>query len=328
MARHFVWTHDVGKQVHGGSKATLDSYEIAKRAGWTEFDTTLNDRGVRRLISFFAQLIRVFRVQRDSVFLVQLPAYGPANILLANIFVRFFQSKILLHDIDRLKRPKAFSTEELYKYAGEIIYTGKLIDYLNVLAVEGKAAIRLEMWDYLVDPEFRFPKCSPDGLIIFAGNLAKDTVSWLYTPGISRPPLVLYGNRCDVSELGHRGDVYGGPFASAHPNFQHSVGWGLIWTGAKTGREDSSFDYEMICQSHKFSLYMACGIPVIVWDRAYVADIVRHYECGILVSDLSEIESAVQKVTKGMHEKYRQSANMLGERVRRGEFLLELLKLD
>jgi hypothetical protein len=325
---HFVWTHDVGKRVHGGSKATLDSYEIAKRAGWMEFDTSLKGQGFRRLVSYFAQIIRVLLVRRDSVFLVQLPAYGPANIILANLLVRLFKSKILLHDIDRLKRPKPFSTEDLYKHADEIIYTGKLIDYLEASVVDCKCSSRLEMWDYLVDPEFQLPQFEPAGRILFAGNLANDTVGWIYTSQISRPPLDLYGNRCVVYDLGHRGDRYGGPFDADNPIFHRPVGWGLVWTGAKSGGDVSDFDYEMICQSHKFSLYMACGLPVIVWDRAYIANIVQHYECGILISDLSEMQSAVQSVTIDMHKKYRRSAQMLGERVRRGEFLLEHIGIE
>jgi len=292
-----------------------------------EFDTTLKGQGFRRFISFIVQLIRVLRAERDSVFLVQLPAYGPVNLILANLMVRLFKSKILLHDIDRLKRRRVFSTENLYKYADEIIYTGKLIDYVDARFLESKSVVKLEMWDYLVEPDFVLPQFKSDGRILFAGNLAKDTVGWLYQTAISRPPLDLYGNRCDVTALGHHGDVYGGPFASDHPIFQRPVGWGLVWTGSKSGGDGVSFDYEMICQSHKFSLYMACGLPVIVWDHAYIANIVRKYECGIVISDISEMRSAIQNVSKDAHQKYRQSAQKLGEHVRRGEFLIGLLQL-
>ena len=177
------------------------------------------------------------------------------------------------------------------------------------------------MWDYLIPNGAAVADCYISGPIIFAGNLTPHKVGWLYDRAISRPPVLLYGTDRDAPRDPDKGDRYIASFDPDAPPFVGPVGWGLVWDGRKAGGEASAFDYESINQPHKFSLYLACGIPVIVWDQSHVATLVRKYGFGICVPSLDSIPEVISRVTPADYDAARHAALTAADQLRRGHFL-------
>lgn len=166
-----------------------------------------------------------------------------------------------------------------------------------------------------------FTDCQISGPIIFAGNLTPHKVGWLYDRAIRRPPVLLYGTDHDASRDPDKGDRFISSFDPNTPPFVGPVGWGLVWDGTKAGQEGGAGDYETINQPHKFSLYLACGIPVIVWDQSHVATLVQKYGLSICVPRLESIPEAICNVTPADYEAARHAAMKVADQLRRGHFL-------
>jgi hypothetical protein len=258
---------------------------------------------------------------KESIVLVQFPAYGVVSKLLLQILIRRFNSIVLIHDLERLRRKSAGSPETVLKHASFIIYTGRLQTQLANLNIPSAT---LGAWDYRLGTTFRGPAWDPCGPILFAGNLSKGKNGWLYQNCAARPKLLLYGNLYEKDRNPNVHDEYRGEFAQDEPVFEGPISWGLVWEGSSTSRRFESGEYEFyerFNQPHKLSLYLACCLPVIVWRKAAVADFVEKNQCGILVDDLAEISTELKRHSRADLESFRENATRLSTSVRSGYFI-------
>lgn len=95
--------------------------------------------------------------------------------------------------------------------------------------------------------------------------------------------------------------------------------FGLVWDG--TGRDEIEGglgEYLRYNNSHKCALYLAAGIPVIVWSHAGMAHFVREHQCGILIERLSELSGAIRQADYG---RLKAAAEEVAPRLRRGYYL-------
>lgn len=321
---HYIWFHKVTSQRHGGTKATVDANAIFKACGATPFETTFSRNIGIAFFQFLLLLARFLNFKSNTKFIFQLPQYGRLNKIVARVLLARFKCTILLHDVDEFRSaPKNNTKSTLVMKADKVISTGellKLIGYTN-----SANYVVLEFWDYLLNDSVENPNRSLSGNILFAGNLIKNKIPALYALK-QRPPLMLYGIKYDSELNENKRDIYMGSFDSDQPSFKSEVSFGLIWEGA----ENDLVRYELFNQPHKMSLYLALGIPLIVWAEACYAEKVLHEGIGIVVKDLSDIHSELAKVTGEDYELMCINAERLGGAIRNGEFLkaalLSLLK--
>ena len=85
-------------------------------------------------------------------------------------------------------------------------------------------------------------------------------------------------------------------------------------------------DYLRINNPHKTSLYLACGIPIITWNKAAIAQYVRKNRVGITVSSLDEINEKLKDVSKDEYNLMRKNAKKCSERVRKGYYLKKAIQ--
>lgn len=322
----YVWCHEIGTSEHGGTKATTDSFLIVGRAGWKAVDTTLSGPSWKRIFQLARHVFGLLLIRKDGVFFVQLPVYGSGNIILVKLILWRFPTVSLLQDIERLRGSDRGSAESLTAKSAFIVTTGLLAEHLKT-DVKNIPCARLEVWDYLMAREFKPPSWNWKGSILFAGNLNKKKVPWLYRTDSARPSLLLYGNAYIEPVRNIFNDRYKGPFTADNPVISEYVGWGLVWDGAKTGSDEgAAFDYEIINQPHKASLYLACGLPLIVWKESFIARFVQKHQCGVTVSSLNNIKDVLATLTEAECERLRKNAQNLGQKAREGLFLLQALE--
>ena len=77
---------------------------------------------------------------------------------------------------------------------------------------------------------------------------------------------------------------------------------------------------------HKLSLYLASGMPVIVWKEAAVAGFVQEHGVGLAVGSLLEAGETAGKVSAEEYAEMARKAGEIGEKLKRGEYLLGALK--
>lgn len=97
--------------------------------------------------------------------------------------------------------------------------------------------------------------------------------------------------------------------------------FGLVWDGdsadACAGNTGAYLRYN---NPHKTSLYLACGMPVIVWREAAIADFVLKNEVGIVVESLSGLDEIISAISDESYQKMCKNAARIGQKLRAGEY--------
>ena len=74
--------------------------------------------------------------------------------------------------------------------------------------------------------------------------------------------------------------------------------FGLVWDGDSLTACTGDFgEYLRINTPHKASFYLRAGLPLIVWSRSALADIVDREGIGITVDRIDEIENHIESLT-------------------------------
>ncbi len=324
--RKYIWAFSMGDDVHGGMKARLDSEVILRGSRqWQTFDTSLTGSAPARLCKMAGAFGWMLRQPRSGVFFVQYPIHGGrGQRLIAALMFRRFRVVVLLHDFDELRKTATLASNSLLRKAAFLVSSGLLHQRMRD-ELKGIPVRELEIWDYLVAPGFKPGEWNAAGPILFAGSLWPGKIGWLYRADAKRPALLVRGRGYEQALAPGLGDTLAGPFDSENPVFMPPAGWGLVWDGAKLDSEGTEADYERINQPHKVSLYLACGLPLIVWSEGYAAGWLVRNGCGVTTPSLEAIPEILAKITPAQHAAMRQRAQECGEKVRAGYYLLNAL---
>lgn len=79
--------------------------------------------------------------------------------------------------------------------------------------------------------------------------------------------------------------------------------YGLVWDGLEiTSCEGTFGQYLKYNNPHKFSLYMAAGIPVITQRKAAIANFIIENKVGIVVDNLENIKNVIENISSEEYE--------------------------
>ena len=177
--------------------------------------------------------------------------------------------------------------------------------------------------DYLSDSEADAQAIAlrrgADRPVVFCGNLLPEKAGFLreipaelkmdvYGPGYTAPyqANITYRGVYSPEEIM---DVLDGSF-------------GLVWDGDSAHTGAGIYGEYLRCNSpHKMALYLASGMPVIVWDESAMADFVRDEGCGIALSSLDDLPQILAQMTDEEYEQMLSNALRIGGQMRRGEHL-------
>ncbi len=284
-------------------------------------------------------------LERGDVLLVQFPAVNHSLFLcrvLKSLKKRGIFLVAVLHDVEAirgLKRRNKSLKNRLRKYFEEVLclkYFDKLIVHnARMSKMVGKAMnipaekmVDLKIFDYLAGETDSGSRDKSDGVII-AGNLTPVKAGYVYSlPEDVRWNLygVNFAGRALTAEKAaelkpEKGVVYYGSFPAEEIAENLEGGFGLVWDGPSCRSCEGVYgEYLRINNPHKTSLYLAAGLPVIIWKEAALAPFILARECGVAVGSLSEI----REVTQGMDEKtysaLRENAQAVGRLLIAGEF--------
>jgi hypothetical protein len=103
--------------------------------------------------------------------------------------------------------------------------------------------------------------------------------------------------------------------------------FGLVWDGSSTDTCSGTYgEYLRINNPHKVSLYLASGMPVIIWEEAALAKLIRDNGCGITVGSLSEIPERIGSMTPEEYETIRKNTRKIAGRLRGGRYTQRALR--
>ena len=135
----------------------------------------------------------------------------------------------------------------------------------------------------------------------------------------------LYG--IGYEQTNYKNVHYCGSFMPEELPFVLKGSFGLVWDGPSSESCIETYgEYLRVNNPHKTSLYLASGIPVVVWSEAAIASFIKENNCGILVSNLSELPELLSKITVDEYELMKKSTEIIGERLRQGFYTKQAVK--
>ena len=208
-----------------------------------------------------------------------------------------------------------------------IVHNEKMKSFLKTKGIDESKMISLGIFDYLI-PNFDESKTTlvenRKNSVIIAGNLSREKSEYIY----HLPTDVkfdLYGMHYEDEGLDNI--FYHGAFPADELPLKLNGKFGLVWDGySADGCQGTFGQYLKLNNPHKTSLYLASGIPVIIWKEAALASFIIENNLGFAVDKLSEINEKLSQISD---EEYKIMANNVKEistKLRNGEYIKTALK--
>ena len=330
---------------NAGNKARNDVEEIVKREGYQPLLLTVEDwyqmgtvkaqrHKAKALSKAFAQL------KFGDQLLIQFPMLHHSFFttrLVRKIQRRGVQVYFIIHDLEALRYANLdtvplkhkirvhLQESSLLKVADGVIAHNPIMK--SVLVEKGlpeHKLVSLEIFDYLI-PNYQ----EKDGLskgqpIIVAGNLAQEKAGYLYQLP-ARPAYNLYGVGFDESRA-LANETYFGSFLPDELPAALEGGFGLVWDGDSAETCSGVFgEYLRYNNSHKASLYLAAGFPLVVWKQSALSHFVLENGCGIAVESLHDLSQAIEQLDDKDYQDLVEKTKYIGKKIRDGFFLTNAL---
>ena len=328
---------------HAGSKAPGDVQAIAAECGFEAFP-------MHRLIPpnrlWFPVMRLLRRLQRnryerdvpgESVLFVQFPTSivgGTFNRPMTELVRRVKETKrqklvSLIHDVECIRgktEPLSLPMSEDLRFWCEtadvlIVHNRRMADWFQRNGVSPTRLIPLEIFDYLAPGFVPRPDATDSRSVCIAGNLDSAKAGYLaQLADIADVRWELYGP--NYRSAGRTEQIrYHGTVAPERLPERLEGGFGLVWDGDSIDSCAGGMgEYLRVNAPHKLSLYLAAGLPVIVWDESAVADFVREHGVGFPVRSLREIGSCIAAVSEPDYDRLKRNAGAISAKLRSGHF--------
>lgn len=315
---------------NAGPKAPRDICNILKKTGKVE--SVLMESEINQDYPMFLRLIQELkRVKSEGrKVILQYPLqpffFFEQQKLFAEAYSYLDPDRTILwvHDINRIRFAQRTECqgemEWLKPFHHFVVHNARMEQYLRkyLLVVD---CISNEIFDYVSaekkGQEFYSGNPGLEQEVVFAGNLIREKSPFLYDLDSKKMNfrLNVYGKR---EELMKNGKIYyQGNFSADLLPSRLRGDLGLIWDGGIDSADISTYkNYTRYNAPHKFSCYMAAGLPVIAWREAAIAEVIQKYQVGYLIDNLYEINS----LDLSRYPEYQRNAQDLGEKVRSGYF--------
>lgn len=187
--------------------------------------------------------------------------------------------------------------------------------------------VNLEIFDYLYEPADDEEHAIFGGPVLIAGNLDKNKCGYIYNlPKDVR--FDLYGANYDESSSQGENVRYIGIVKPDELPGVLKGCYGLVWDGPTSDSCKGVFgEYLKYNNPHKASLYLASGIPIIVWKDSALADFVKKHECGMVVESLYNVKREITLLNSEVYKEKVKKVKNIQKRLISGKFTTEALAL-
>ena len=331
---------------NAGNKARNDVEEIVKREGYQPLLLTVEDwyqmgtvkaqqHKAKALAQAFSQL------KSGDQLLIQFPMLHHSFFttrLVRKIQRRGVQVYFIIHDLEALRYANLDTVPLKHKIRVHLQESSllKVVDGViahnpimkSVLVEKGipeHKLVSLEIFDYLIPNYQEKDGQSKDQPIIVAGNLAQEKAGYLYQLP-ARPAYNLYGIGFDESRA-LENEAYFGSFLPDELPAALEGGFGLVWDGDSAETCSGVFgEYLRYNNSHKASLYLASGFPLVVWKQSALSHFVLEKNCGVAVESLHDLKNTIENLSDADYQELVANAKNIGKKIRDGFYLTSALK--
>lgn len=318
-------------------KAKMDCEATLQKSGWQNLgfkQTWISNGLIGTLLSALGVTWALLRLPPKSVLFLQYPFNKFYRYSVWGACLKKCTIITLVHDVASLKKRHKDPTNEialLSKSKTLIVHTQAMQTWFEEQQVNANI-VRIEAFDYLHD---KAPATNKQAIdynnlrVVFAGNMGA-AKSFLYDFDLlerSKFSVDLYGvGFMPQSVKDPKNTIldYKGVFPADQVIDRIDGDFGLVWYGNSMDSCDGETGQYMKYNSpHKLSLYVLCGMPIIIWDKAGMADFVESNKIGISVSSLKELPEKLNALSPEDINLLKDNLMVMREKMNNGGFLKE-----
>ncbi len=302
------------KAIYGASGKAKTDFEYAlekmgfKNLGFKQ--SSIPNSAVGAIKNFFGITWALLRLPFRSVLCTQYPINKYRGYIL--FVARLKRCKIitLVHDVGFLRKRTKNKERELARICNSdavIVHNPRMKQWFLDQGIKIPIIV-LGIFDYVADklPEQNAAieeKSTFD--LVYAGGYGGNKNSYVYDIDdikTSRFNLKLYGTGFEpekrkVSEA-KSSVLYAGVFPSNEIAYKIQGDFGLVWDGESIDTCSGQYgEYLKFNNPHKTSLYLLCGLPVVIWEEAALASFITENNLGIAVSSLAKLDDAFERLS-------------------------------
>lgn len=319
----------VGKFV-ATSKARNDVTDILKSYGHVvRVPIVRNNSG--KILGPLEFIVKLFfalrRIPKGSVLFQQYPYFNLKLFVKVASWFKKYKTITLVHDLASYRySDKGTIEQEIYtlnQFDTVIVHSENMKDVLIRDGLKCRVLV-LGAFDYLLKGPQKIEK--EKNAIVFAGGLAKSKfLGELRKLNRQFINFNLYGKGLP-EDIPNEWLRYKGVFNSDDITSIQGE-WGLLWEGDSIETCSGNFgDYLKIIAPHKLSLYLACGLKVIVWENSAMAALIKENKVGITIKNIGEIEDKIKQLSDNDLKEMEGNIAHLSKKVREGGFLRSVLQ--
>lgn len=328
-----------------GTKAVNDAAKIAEKKGFKALPIRVLPKStsfmskVKKQLQYAEMWKNIYsQVSPHAVIFLQNPfhyveagRYRTLKRLKKKKHVKYI---CLVHDVEELRKLMWDSYHEkeftqMLDYADVlIVHNERMKSYFLEKGFPGKNIVVLSIFDYLISSHSCVRKAVGYQRMIIAGNLNAEKSGYLAKLSLlKKVPIILYGPNFDSQLICGSNIHYYGVFSPDQLPIRMQTGFGLVWDGDEidtcTGYTGNYLRYN---NPHKLSLFIASGIPVVIWKQAAEAEFVIQNHLGYTVESLQEAEEKVMACSPEQYEYFLLHVKLMQDLLTRGVYLQKSLE--
>ncbi|PKV51680.1 hypothetical protein ATE84_3772 [Aquimarina sp. MAR_2010_214] len=323
---------------NAAGKAKTDCESILAEMGFKNLgfkQSSIPNSAIGALKNFFGITFALIRLPYKSTLCTQYPLNKYRNYVLFVAKLKRCKIITIVHDVRFLKGRTSDANKELKKIIASnsiIVHNDAMKDWFLEQGVKIPVIV-LGIFDYILNEGLPDQNNNVTGEklheIVYAGGFGDGKNSYIYDlDQLERKNfrMNLYGMGFDYQKLKTEKEksilTYEGAFPSDVVAYHIKGSFGLVWDGTST--EECSGQYGQYLKynnPHKTSLYILCGLPVIVWDKAAISTFITDNNIGFTVSNLDELSDKLESLSLEEYKNMKTNVDLVRTKIISGGYL-------
>ncbi|GAA4272335.1 beta-1,6-galactofuranosyltransferase [Aquimarina gracilis] len=323
---------------NAAGKAKTDCEFVLKEMGFKNLgfkQSSVPNSALGTIKNFFGISLALLRLPFKSTLCTQYPLNKFRGYVLFVAKLKRCKVITIVHDVRFLKGRTGSAAKELKKIITSdaiIVHNEAMKNWFLEQDVKIPIIV-LGIFDYVLNNGLPKQNDKNDGVtpyqIVYAGGFAEGKNSYIYdldTLDKNNFTMKLYGVGFDYGKLKVDKQTsileYQGAFPSDQVAYKIEGSFGLVWDGISTEECSGQYgQYLKFNNPHKTSLYILCGLPVVVWDKAAISTFILENNIGLVVSNLKDLSDKLEQLSKEDYKTMKANVNNVRTKIISGGYL-------